>query len=191
MDPFSAIGLGASALTGIITGISQRRQFRNLINSNIRPFYNQSSALQENRAIAQNLASTGLPSQVYNNNVNQIQQNFSTGLRMLGGRGVSPFNVNSLIRNNNQAYANLNAQDAQARLQGTQQLMNANTAIANDQRYAFNVNQLQPYQQTMALAQGLGRAGSQNIFNSLTALSQGAMMGVFGRGNSNSQLGAI
>lgn len=174
-----AIVTGVSALGSLFQGTQQRRQARQLERQNVRPVYNQSPALRQNQMIAQQMASVGLPDQVYNNQLNQIQQNMSTGLRQLGSRANTAFNVNSLVRSTNQATANLNAQDAQARQQNLQTLMNVNNQVANDDRYRFNVNELQPYQQNVQNIQSTRRAGIQNQFGALNLLAQGAMMGVF------------
>ena len=174
-----AIVTGVSALGSLLQGTQQRRQARQLERQNIRPVYNQSPALRQNQMIAQQMASVGLPDQVYNNQLNNIQQNLSTGLRQLGSRANTAFNVNSLVRSTNQATANLNAQDAQARQQNLQTLMNVNNQVANDDRYAFNVNELQPYQRNVQNIQSARRAGIQNQFGALNLLAQGAMMGVF------------
>lgn len=189
--PLPLIGLGVGALGSIFQGASQRRQARELERMNVRPTYRTNANVLQNQAIARQMSRVGLPDQVYNNQLNQIQQSVGTGLRQLGTRGTNSFNVNSLIRNANQAVGNLNAQDAQARMSWTQQLMNANNAVANEERYAFNVNQLQPWQINAQNVASMRRAGTQNIFGGLGMLGQGAMMGVFGNidGSANTQQG--
>lgn len=173
------ITAGASILSGGF-GLLQSAQARRLERQNTRPQYQLDPSLQNNLALAQQQQRVGLPSQVYNNQLGLIQQNFATGLRGLNQRGNMAYNVNSMLRNANQAVGNLNAMDAQARQQGLQQVMSANQAIAQDRRYQFNVNQLQPYQQNMANIAGMRRAGTQNLFGGLGMLAQGAAMGVFG-----------
>ena len=174
-----AIALGVSALGSLFTGISQRRKARELERQNVRPVATADPNLAYNRQLALQQARTGLPSQVYNNQLNQIQQNLGTGLRFLGQRGNLSTNINSLVRTMNQSVADLNAMDAQARLQGVQNLMRANTALAEENRYLFNVNQLTPYMQTAQQVASLRRAGIQNIAGGFGMLGQGAMLGVF------------
>ena len=188
---FPAVALGISALGSILTGISQRRKARELERQNVRPVATADPNLAYNRQLALQQARTGLPSQVYNNQLNQIQQNLGTGLRFLGQRGNLSTNVNSLVRTMNQATANLNAMDAQARLQGQQNLMRANTALAEENRYLFNVNQLTPYMQTAQQVASLRRAGTQNIAGGFGMLGQGAMFGVFnnlGKGKTSNSI---
>lgn len=173
------LALGVSAGLGLLQGAAQRRQARQLEAQNPRPTYTPNSNLVRNQVLAEQMSKVGLPQQVYNNQLNQIQQNLSTGLRLLGNQGNVATNTNAIVANANRAVGNLNAQDAQARLQGVQTLMNTNTALANEERQAFNINQLQPYQQTRQDVANLRRAGTQNIFGSLGMLGQGAMMGMF------------
>lgn len=175
-----ALITGGASLLSSGFGLLQRAQARRLERENQRPTYQLDPSLQQNLALAQQQRRVGLPSQVYNNQLNNIQQNFATGLRALN-RGNTAFNVNNLVRGVNQATSNLNAMDAQARQQGLQQVMSANQAIAQDRRYQFNVNQLQPYQQNMANIASQRRAGTQNLFGGLGMLAQGAMMGVFNK----------
>lgn len=170
------IPLAFSAI-GAVKGISQQNQAKALEAQNARPEYKTNTRLVENQAIARQMSKAGLPDQVYNNQLNQIQQSMATGLRQLGSRTSNPINVNALVRSANQAVGNLNAQDAQARMQWTQQLMGANTALANDDRYAFQTNQLNPYLQNANNIASLRRAGNQNFFGSLGMAAQTLAMG--------------
>lgn len=170
--------LGVSALGSILQGSSQRRRARELEAQNVRPQYTPSPQLAENRVLALQQSRVGLPEQVYNNQLNQIQRNFATGLRQIGQRGNTAVNANSLVSGVNQSVQNLNALDAQARQQGTLNLMQANTALSNERRGIFqdNLNQYMFNAQNIA---SMRRAGTQNMFGGLGMLAQGAMMGVF------------
>lgn len=176
--------LGVSALGSVLQGASQRRQARELEAQNQRPVYTPSPQLAENRALALQQSRVGLPEQVYNNQLNQIQQNFATGLRQIGLRGNTAVNANSLVSGINQSVQNLNALDAQARQQGTLNLMQANTALSNERRGIFQ-DQLNQYMFNAQNVASMRRAGTQNIFGGLGMLAQGAMMGTF-NGNNNS-----
>src|SRR5690606_22642216 len=106
------------------------------------------------------------------------QQNFATGLRQIGQRGNTAVNANSLVSGVNQSVQNLNALDAQARQQGTLNLMQANTALSNERRGIFQ-DRLNQYMFNAQNIASMRRAGTQNIFGGLGMLAQGAMMGVF------------
>lgn len=172
------VALGVSALGSVLQGASQRRQARELESQNQRPVYQPSPQLAENRALALQQSRVGLPEQVYNNQLNQIQQNLATGLRQIGQRGNTAVNANSLVSGVNRSVQNLNALDAQARQQGTLNLMQANTALSNERRGIFqdNLNQYMFNAQNIA---SMRRAGTQNIFGGLGILAQGALMGAF------------
>ena len=184
---FAPLALGVSAGLSGLKGLFQNVQARKLERQNIRPNYQISGEVFQNQALAQQRMKEGLPAQVYNNQLGQMQQNFATGLRSLNSRGNTAYNVNSMLRNMNQGVANLNAQDANARQQGTQMLMNANSTLANERRQQFNINQLQPYQQNAQNIANMRRAGDQNMFGALNMLAQGAMMGTFGNGTSTAR----
>lgn len=177
--------LGVSALGSVLQGASQRRQARELEAQNQRPVYTPSPELAQNRALALQQSRVGLPEQVYNNQLNQIQQNFATGLRQIGLRGNTAVNANSLVSGVNQSVQNLNALDAQARQQGTLNLMQANTALSNERRGIFQ-DQLNQYMFNAQNIASMRRAGTQNIFGGLGLLAQGALMGTFNGNNNNS-----
>lgn len=170
--------LGVSALGSVLQGASQRRQARELEAQNVRPQYTPSPQLAENRALALQQSRVGLPEQVYNNQLNQIQQNFATGLRQIGQRGNTAVNANSLVSGVNQSVQNLNALDAQARQQGTLNLMQANTALANERR-GIHQDQLNQYMFNAQNIASMRRAGTQNIFGGLGMLANASAMGVF------------
>lgn len=182
------VALGASVLGTALQSASQRRQARELEQANQRPLFRPSAQLQENRQLALEQRQVGLPDQVYNNQLNQIQQGLSTGLRTIGTQGSISTNTNSLLNTLNRSLANLNAQDALARQQGTQALMSANQALANEQRYAYQQD-LNEYNQNRATVASTRRASTQNLFGALGLLGQGAMSGVFGGMGSTGGLG--
>lgn len=171
--PLVAFGLSA------LQGVQQRAQARQLERQNNRPVYTPNSNIALNQAMARANARTGLPDQVYNNQLNQIQQNMATGLRTVNQKGNVSYNANQMVANANRAVGNLNAMDAQARQQNQNQLYAQNQAMANEQRQAFNINELQPYQQNVQNVISMRRAGTQNIFGALSQLAQFSMMGGF------------
>lgn len=184
------IGAGSGLMSSIF-GVSQRVRARRLERNNIRPTYRPNSLIGQNLADAQAMARRGLPSEVYNAQLNQMEQGLSTGMRGLSRGATNAFNVARLLSGYNSNLMNLNAMDAQARMQNQRQLFGAREAMAGEQRRAFEINQLQPYQQTRQEIASLRRAGDQNIFGGLSLIGQTAMMtgvdglnfgGMFGRG---------
>jgi len=180
-----AIGVGSGLISSIF-GAGQRRRASRLERENIRPTYRPISLIGQNLADAQAIARRGLPSEVYNNQLNQMNQGLSTGMRGLSRGSANPFNIARLLSGYNSGLMNLNAMDAQARDRNMASLYRARESMAGEQRRAFEINQLQPYQQTRQEIASLRRAGDQNIFGGLSLIGQTAMMtgmGGLGLGN--------
>ncbi len=172
------ISLGITAGAGLLSSIfggSQRSRANRMERQNIRPVYTANRNIRQNLADAEYTATQGLPSRIYNNQLRQMQQGLTTGLRTLGRGGTSPYNVSSILSGYNRSISNLGAMDAQAQLQNRQQLYRARGAMADEESRAFNINQLQPYQQTRQEIASLRRAGDQNIFGGIGLIAQGAM----------------
>lgn len=181
-----AIGLGSGLVSGLF-GLGQRSRARRLERNNIRPVYQPNSQIAQNLADAQQLARRGLPSQIYSNQLNQMQQGLATGLRGLGRGGVSPYNVATLLSGYNRGLSNLNAMDAQAMEQNRRTLFGARQAMAQEEARAFEINQLNPYLSTAQEVSRLRGAGDQNIFGGLGLMAQtGAMYGAGGLFGGNS-----
>lgn len=171
----TAIGLGSGLVSGLF-GIGQKRRARRLERNNIRPVYQENSLIRQNLAEAELASRRGLPSQVYSNQLQQMQQGFSAGLRTLNRAGVNPYNVATMLSGYNRGLMNLNAMDAQAMEQNRRSLFSAREAMAGEQRRAFDINQMQPYQQTRQEVASLRRAGDQNLFGGLGLMAQTGMM---------------
>lgn len=172
-----AIGLG-SGLVSSLFGLGQRSRARRLERNNIRPVYQPNSLIAQNLADAQQIARRGLPSQIYNNQLNQMQQGLATGMRGLSRGGVTPYNVATLLSGYNRGLSNLNAMDAQAQEQNRRTLFGARQAMAQEQSRAFEINQMNPYLTTAQEVSRLRGAGDQNIFGGLGLMAQtGAMYG--------------
>lgn len=171
----TAIGIGSGLISGLF-GLGQRRQARRLERNNIRPVYQENSLIRQNLAEAELMSRQGLPSQVYNNQLNQMNQGLSTGLRGLNRGRTTSYNVATILGGYNQGLMNLNAMDAQARVQNQRQLFGARREMAQEQARAFEINRMQPYQQTRQEVARLRGSGNQNIFGGISLLGQGVMM---------------
>lgn len=173
----SLISTGGGLLSSIF-GSSQRRRARRLERQNVFTPYQENTLLQQNLLDAERRRSIGLPMQVYNNQLSQLQFGLSTGLRSLSRGASTPFNVATLLGGYNRGIQNLNALDAQQMAQNEQQVRQARTSVAQDQRYAYNVNYLQPYMQTRQEIASLRGAGNQNIFGGLSLIGQSLFYGL-------------
>lgn len=181
--PLWAIPATGGLISSIFGGSQTRRANRLEAQNTFTP-YRESALLQQNLAEAQQRANIGLPREIYNNQLQQMQLGLSTGLRGISRGRTSAFNVASILSGYNRGLQNLSSLDAQTRLQSEQQLRQARGAVAQDQRYAYNVNYLQPYQQTRQDIASMRRAGNQNIFGGLSLIGQSLFYGL-GMGNQN------
>lgn len=171
--PLAAIGLGlnaAGALGGIGFGIAQSAQARRLERNNPLPLTSVNNNILQNVALAEQMSRTGLPSQVYNNQLNQINTGLTAGLRQASRQGGTA-SIASILRGFNSGVSNLNAQDAQARQANQRLLMQQRGILANEQQRVFDWNKANPYLRTMQRVASLRNAGTQNIFGGIGALS--------------------
>src|SRR5690625_1061002 len=104
------ISLGITAGAGLLSSIfggSQRSRANRMERQNIRPVYTANRNIRQNLADAEYTATQGLPSRIYNNQLRQMQQGLTTGLRTLGRGGTSPYNVSSILSGYNRSISNL------------------------------------------------------------------------------------
>jgi len=166
MLPLMGLGLGlnfANSLFGtfqLLRGLSQA-------NKNQRPQYNIPKEIQQNLNQANLFAQQGLPQDVYNRSAGAIDRNAAFGLRESANRRGGLQNIGALNQTANDAYANLGAADAQARMNNLAQLYNSRNTMAEYRDKAFNINEMQPYQQKAQAAQAMQGAGLQNIMSGL------------------------
>jgi hypothetical protein len=167
------VGLGlnaAGALGGIGFGIAQSAQARRLERNNPLPLTSVNNNILQNVALAEQMQRVGLPSQVYNNQLNQMNTGLTAGLRLAARQGGTA-SIASTLRGFNSGVSNLNAQDAQARQGNQRLLMQQRGVLANEQQRVFDWNKANPYLRTMQRVASLRNAGTQNIFGGVGALS--------------------
>lgn len=177
-----AIGVigGAAALVGtglkVYEGIHQNSKANAIQKSLHDPNYVIPPEFYENRNIAKQMAVQGLPQQVYNNQINGINQNQAAGIQA-ASRSANPGNIASVVRQGDQAIAGLDAQDAQARQNNQRYYIQQNRELGGQElakqqndvfdKYTRNFNQMQAY-----------RGASMQNFNSAAGdIGQLGMMG--------------
>lgn len=167
----SASPLGAaSALAGVGYGIFQSIRAKQIEKQNVMPLASVNTNLLQNVGLAEQRSRTGLPSQVYNNNLMQLNQGLTSGLRQAGRMGGTS-SIASILRGYGSGIGNLNAQDAQAQRQAEGNLMNQRQTLANEQLRVFNWNKTNPYLRTAQQVASMRSAGTQNIFGGISLLS--------------------
>lgn len=162
--------VGAGALAKGIFGAVQNHDASKIEEGNIRPNKNVDPLLQQNVALAQQQAQTGLPQQVYNNQINGINQNQAGAIASLNNSANPGSSLASIVRGGNAAVANLNAQDAAERNRKTLALMQQRGILADANQNAWNYNYADKYSENLAKSQALRGAGAQNIAGAFNTL---------------------
>src|SRR6478736_3545381 len=184
---------GAQAAGGIIsgiTGLSQKRKAKKLLNSlGDQPEYAIPNEIMQNQKMAQLAASEGLPSQQYNNAMKNIQRSQANALSGAIDRRSALMALPKLQQQANDAYGKLDVADANARMNNQRQLYGINSQVAGYRDKAFDINQMQPYQEKKNYYNSLLGAGNQNLMSGIDKAASGVGLlvgGGFGGGKKKS-----
>lgn len=171
--PLALLPIAAQGATGIAQLIKGRR----LAQQNIRPDYEIPQEIRQNLSQAQMQALEGLPAEVKNQYLQNIQRSSQFALSSMGSRKAGLTGLSSLVQNQNDAYSNLMAQDAQAQQANLQELMNQRERMAQYQDRKFELNRLDPFKQKAEASQALKGAGLQNLMYGLQSATDLGMAG--------------
>jgi len=161
-------GVGAASLGySVYKGIHQGAQANAINKSNPRPNYNIPDEYKQNVLMAQNMARIGLPSQQYNNQRNAINQNQAGAVSALGNSANPGANLASIVRAGDNVTGNLNAQDAQARLQNQRYAIGQNAQLGQQELAQQQYNKFDKYTEQFNKAAALQGASNQNIQNGI------------------------
>jgi hypothetical protein len=179
----SLIGGGAQLLSGLVSGIvggGQKRKGRNLLNILQYPTESIPAAVLENQQLAREMAATGLPSEQYNQAMQNIQRQQTNALKGAQDRRGGLAAVSNIQQNTNDATLNLDAKNAAMRRQNIMNLQNVNNQVGQWQDKIWDNNVKQKYIQNYNYAMGLIGAGNQNqisgIDRGLAGITTGANM---------------
>lgn len=165
----------ASGLLGGITGLFQKRKGKKLLQAaGEQPLYNIPQEILRNQKQAELNAQEGLPSQQYNNAMKNIQASQRNALSSSLDRRSALMALPSIQRAANNAYGNLDSQDAQARRQNQQTLYNVGNTTAQYRDKQWNYNMLQPWQRKYNYGMQLMGAGNQNLVGGIDKFASGA-----------------
>jgi hypothetical protein len=178
-----AISIGSSLL-GLLGGIGQKAKAKKMLKGLKDPGYQIPDEFKTNLFEAEQAARKGLPQEQYNLASTNIQRGTQAGLRQLG-RMSNPFaGISSIQRNQNDALAGLDAQNAAARRQNMMGAMGARRELAG-QKLAQQQYAQQQYADQYNEAMSMLGAGQQNKAGSLGALGQfGMMRSIYGNNGS-------
>lgn len=175
----------AGGLLSGVTGFFQRRKAKKELAKLQRPEYVIPNEVLQNQRMAQSAANEGLPSQQYNQAMQNIQSQQNRALSAASSRRGGLMALPGLQQQANDQLLNLDVKDAQARMANQRQLYGINSQVAGYRDKAFNINKMQPYQDNLAYYRSLLGAGNQNLVGGIDKAASGAGLlvgGLFGGG---------
>ena len=175
----SLIQTGAGIVQSIFGGSGARKAQRELEQTQT-PFYNPNKGIQDYYQEALNRYSASpYASQMYQQAQNMIAQSMATGINALQDRRSALSGIGALVGQGQQAGAQAGVQAEQMRRQDFGTLGRAAEMKAQDDRTAFQYNQLLPYEKRMSIlgakaggANKMLSAGMQNIFGGLSGAGE-------------------
>jgi hypothetical protein len=172
----------AGGLIGGISGFFQRRKAKKLLReAGEQPMYQIPQEILNNQKMAELAANEGLPSQQYNNAMKNIQRSQANALSGALDRRSALMALPKIQQQSNDAYSNLDASDAAARMQNQRALYGIGAQTAQYRDKEFQVNKMQPWERKFNYAQQLLGAGNQNMVGGIEKLIGGGL-GLIGSG---------
>ena len=157
------------------TGIYQTYQGNKLANSTERPDYSIPQEQLDNLTDSQIQALRGLPEEQRQQYMENIMRSAQTSISALGDRKAGLAGMSGVQQQQNDAYKNLLSMDAQKREENERNLQATRNTMSEYKDKQFQMNEMQPFQDTMAAAEGLQGAG---IFNMTEGVTSGSKMGL-------------
>lgn len=176
----SGIGAVAGGLISGITGLFQKKKANKLLKSLQRPQYVIPNEVLQNQKQAELNSRQGLPSEQYNQGMQNIARQQNTALQRASDRRGGLLAVAGTQQLGNDASLNLDIANANARLKNQNTLYGINNQVAGYRDKAFQINQMQPYQQNYNYAMGLLGAGNQNLVGGIDKIASGGLMAARG-----------
>lgn len=165
--PWGAIGQTAVGLAQTVGGwIQQRRatkQFEKTLENSPQYQQNQSILDYYNTAL-QRYGVSPTDSAMYKRNMQNINRGVATGINALQDRRSGTAGVSSILRAANDAALNTEVAAENERSNRFNQLGGATNMKAGEDRMAFDINKMQPFQNRLALY-GAKASGGTNIMN--------------------------
>lgn len=149
-------GVGVAGLGYSIFNAESQKHKANQIEKGLRdPVYNIPPEFYQNREIARQMAQQGIPQEAINNQTNAINQNQAGAIDAVSKSANPGAAVASIVRQGDQSFGKLNADDAQARENNQRYFINQNAQVGNQQlakqqndvfdKYTRQFNQMQAY----------------------------------------------
>lgn len=170
----SSGGGGGSGMGGLLPaglqagfGVYQLIKGRKLAKNNIRPEYQVPSEIMANLSQAQRMALEGLPASVKEEYIKNLQRQQSFSLDQMSSRKAGLTGLSAIMQQGTDAYGNLMSQDAMAKQQNLQNLMNVRSQVAGYKDKQFELNKLNPYYEKAQAAAAMKGAGLQNLMGGI------------------------
>lgn len=160
---------GASLLYGAYNTFSQEKKADDLQKSLKNPIDQIPQEFYQNRELARQMAEIGMPSQQYNNNVNNINQNQATAISAAQKTNNPSSAIAAITRQSNQAKGKLDAEDAQARQNNQRYFIQENSQLGKRKDEQEQANVFDPYTRDfnqMQAYRGSAQTGLNNLLNS-------------------------
>jgi hypothetical protein len=163
----SAIVAGGIALGKGIHGVVQKRKGEKAKAALKRSEYQQSEQLKRNLAAAESQVAEGMPQASYNLGAQQIERAGTGAARNIRSLQGGLAGTAGAVQSQADAFSNLISADASMREANRAKLANARTAMAGEEKAAFQYNEADPYAANLASAQAMIGAGQQNIMGAV------------------------
>lgn len=183
----------AGGLIGIGTGLFQKKKANRMLGQiGDQPIQSIPEEILRNQKQAELNAQQGLPSQQYNNAMKNIQRSQANAIAGSLDRRSALMALPKIQRQTNDAYGNLDAQDAMTQRQNQNALYSLSNVTGQYKNQAFQNNQLNPWMRKYNYSMGLLGAGNQNFMSGLDKLVGGAgmILGGSGMGNNGGKKGS-
>ena len=171
----STANMASGLLSGAV-GFFQRKKAKKELSNLNRPEYEIPNEILQNQKRAELAANEGLPSQQYNQGMQNIQRQQNRALTAAGSRRGALMALPAIQQQANDSLLGLDVKDAQARMANQQQLYGINNQVAGLRDKAFEINKMQPYQQKFDYYNQLLGAGNSNLLAGADKLLTGGGM---------------
>ena len=184
MSWVAAVAASVTATTAAVKwGVAKHNENKDRKN---RPQYQIPGEIGKNQTLAQQQYLQGVPEATKAAEREQINQGAAGALSQSSSRGGGLSGIAGLNQQQNQGYAGMAVQDAQARQAGLGTLMGANQTMADYRDQAFQMNTLNPYYEHIKARESRNNALAQGVTDSSAIYASGGGKGGMGGGKGKS-----
>lgn len=174
---------GLKSLVGLFTGRKQKREAKRLLAGLQYPTESMPEEVLQNQQLAGLRAKTGLPSEQYNQAMQNIQRQQMMTMRGAGDRRSGLGLLGSTQQFANDALLGLDVANAKARIANEKTFMGVNNQVAGWKSKLFDSNVRQKYNRDYNYAMSLLGQGNKNMLGAFDSFGAGlGMAGAQGLG---------